>query len=507
MADSRSIQVSAPTTKGSMVNAVCHYMTNASQMLFFGTHCERLCQIQFSLISLIPGLMRHLGDCADPHMDRYAQNLVRPTSLKTSERSSLLAYMGLPLQIFGKGSLFGPYTPLQKLDTLADQDTKSYLVGSTNALLLQQRDRYADVLINLDDNTININSPSLRTGLALSTADRRWIDFLTQAVQDTWDEKNPSRPKDMGYAGSEEFIRLQFEEYLLALVSAVKYKQFVAKHKDDSKALLSEVEGDPSAEYSNEFINSWAATENYALFNRSTDSHLFDIVEPRHPCAGGLTIEDVQRRLAQQVQELHLDERWRGSKEVLGTHLATGQQRVSSAVNKLWGDIEAFREAQRKRAEEQKAAAAAAAPSVPAGEDASNAGDKPESKRELQIFSRSSTMFMHADCGTVTGPDLTQAQATVQAASSRAGAYLSSWGAWAAEKRKKGWAKPETTSAGAATEMEDRPAVTTVSELAREDVHAVTTRLEKADVQRMAAENEAQHELAEEHNAWAGAEK
>jgi hypothetical protein len=28
------------------------------------------------------------------------------------------------------------------------------------------------------------------------------------------------------------------------------------------------------------------------------DSHLFDIVEPRHPCAGGLTIEDVQRRLA-----------------------------------------------------------------------------------------------------------------------------------------------------------------------------------------------------------------
>lgn len=366
-------------------------------MLFFGTHCERLCQIQFSLISLIPGLMRHLGDCADPHMDRYAQNLVRPTSLKTSERSSLLAYMGLPLQIFGKGSLFGPYTPLQKLDTLADQDTKSYLVGSTNALLLQQRDRYADVLINLDDNTININSPSLRTGLALSTADRRWIDFLTQAVQDTWDEKNPSRPKDMGYAGSEEFIRLQFEEYLLALVSAVKYKQFVSKHKDDSKALLSEVEGDPSAEYSNEFINSWAVTENYALFNRSTDSHLFDIVEPRHPCAGGLTIEDVQRRLAQQVQELHLDERWRGSKEVLGTHLATGQQRVSSAVNKLWGDIEAFREAQRKRAEEQKAAAAAASASFPAGEDASNTGDKPESKRELQIFSRPSTMFVHTD--------------------------------------------------------------------------------------------------------------
>lgn len=36
------------------------------------------------------------------------------------------------------------------------------------------------------------------------------------------------------------------------------------------------------------------------------------------------------------------------------------------------------------------------------------------------------------------GPDLTHAQANLQAASTRAGAYLSSWGTWASEK-KKGW--------------------------------------------------------------------
>lgn len=122
--------------------------------------------------------------------------------------------MGLPLQIFGKGSLFGPYTPLQQLDMLADHGTKSYIVGSTNSLLLQQKDRYSDILINvsssmlqktcliilwdfktcllqicqLDEHTINISSTSLRTALILSTPDRRWIDFLTQAVNDTWDE-------------------------------------------------------------------------------------------------------------------------------------------------------------------------------------------------------------------------------------------------------------------------------------------------------------------------------
>lgn len=45
--------------------------------------------------------------------------------------------------------MFGPYTPLQQLDLLADYGTKSYVVGSTNSLLLQQKDRYSDILINV----------------------------------------------------------------------------------------------------------------------------------------------------------------------------------------------------------------------------------------------------------------------------------------------------------------------------------------------------------------------
>jgi hypothetical protein len=58
--------------------------------------------MQFSLISLIPGLIRNLQDCADPELDGYERHMSKPTSLKSSDRSSLLSYMGLPLQIFGK---------------------------------------------------------------------------------------------------------------------------------------------------------------------------------------------------------------------------------------------------------------------------------------------------------------------------------------------------------------------------------------------------------------------
>jgi hypothetical protein len=121
-------------------------------MLFFSSRCERLCLTQFALISLIPSLIRNLQDCADPELATYETSLTKATSLQSSDRKSLLRYMGLPLQIFGKGSLFGPYTPLQQLDMLADFGTKSYIVGSTNSLLLQQKDRYSDLLVNVSIN-------------------------------------------------------------------------------------------------------------------------------------------------------------------------------------------------------------------------------------------------------------------------------------------------------------------------------------------------------------------
>ncbi|KAK5175501.1 uncharacterized protein LTR77_000640 [Saxophila tyrrhenica] len=408
------------------------------KMLFFGSHCERVCEIQFSLLSLIPGLVRSLQDCADPQMDRYAETVRKPDSVRTSDRASMLRFMGIPLQLFGRGSIFGPYTPLQQLDTLTDLGTKSYIVGSTNTLLLQQRDRYCDLLVNLDDNSVTVISMALRSALALSTADRRWIDFITQAVNDTWDDADPTRPTTYGYAGSEDFIRLQFEEYLLAMLSSMKYHFYLDSHSEgDRKALLANVEGDPAMEFSTHYLDAWQNTENFKLWQRTTESHLFDVVEPRHPCAGGLTIEDVQRRLASQVAELHLDERFSQTKETVNKRLADGRTQVTSAFNKVWADIEVMREAQRKRSEEAKAAAG----SAPPVSEKSPAGTAKFNK-----------------------PDMQQAQASVAAASQRAGAYLSSWGAWASEKRKSGW----RSSSGSEQGGDQRPKVTTVSELSKE---------------------------------------
>lgn len=375
------------------------------KMLFFGSRCERLCMMQFSLISLIPGLLRNLEDSAGPDLDNYEKRLAKPTSLRTSDRNSLLSYMGLPLQIFGKGSLFGPYTPLQQLDVLADFGTKSYIVGSTNSLLLQQKDRYSDILINLDEDALNVTSSSLRAALQLSVADRRWIDFITQNVNDTWDDANPGRPNTLGYVGSEEFIRLQFEEYLLSLLSSVKYHSHLTRHASNPRMLLPHIDGDPSVDFSPDFVEAWKRTENYRIWHAHTDSHLFDVVEPKHPCAGGLTIDDVQRRITQQVQDLHLDERFATGREVLGRNLAAGREKASTMFNKLYADMEALREAQRKRAEEG-------------------------------------------------GQETTQQQTAqqTQTVGTKAGAFVSGWAAWAGEKRKAaGWGRGSSGSSQTTT--------------------------------------------------------
>ncbi|EDN91731.1 hypothetical protein SS1G_07591 [Sclerotinia sclerotiorum 1980 UF-70] len=308
-----------------------------------------------------------------------------------------------------KGSLFGPYTPLQQLDILADYGTKSYIVGSTNSLLLQQRDRYSDILINLDELTINITSASLRSALALSAADRRWIDFITQTVNDTWDESNPSRPKTMGYVGSEEFIRMQFEEYLLSLISSVKCHNYLTVNAHNPRAQLPQVDGDPAYDFNMDWIEAWTRSENYEIWNNHTDSHLFDIVEPKHPCAGGLTIDDVQRRIAEQVKEMHLDERFAVGKEVLGRNLAAGKEKASTVFNKLYADMESYRESQRKRNEEARIAAEKAA-------TASGASSPVASQTDFN------------------GPKSPSVQ-------SRAGAYIGSWGTWMGEKRKAGWGR------------------------------------------------------------------
>lgn len=230
----------------------------------------------------------------------------------------------------------------------------------------------------------------------------------------------------MQYAGSEEFIRSQFEAYILGLISSVKYHDFLALHPDTQ----SPAEPDPAIDFGLEWVEAWSRTENYRMWNANTDANLFAVSEPKHPCAGGLNIEDVQRRVAEQIKELHLDERFAQGRDMLGRNFAAGREKASSMFNKIYSDVEYLRESQRRRAEDAQTAA-------------QNDPKSPTSERPSGTYA----------------VDMTAAQQSVQTAGARASAYMSSWATWAGERRKQGgwgagWGRKAATPSTPASPIE-----------------------------------------------------
>ncbi|KAK5100005.1 hypothetical protein LTS08_005720 [Lithohypha guttulata] len=436
--------------------------------------------------------------CASPKLNTYVKTVSRATNLRTSERSSLLAYMGLPLQVFGEHSFFSPYTPLQQLDFLSSPSAKSYLAGSTNVLFLSQRDlvnsgdpqqmknRYCDILVNLDEvslsSKITILDPALRSALSLSAADRRWIDHLTQTVLDTWNPADPSRPTTHGYQGSEDAIRLSFEEYILSFVSSVAYKNHFDNHPNpylskQAGGVSDERYPDPletAGDFNHDFLALWKQTPNYTLWHSLTgDSQIFDIVEPRHPTAGGLNIEDVQRRVGAAVSELHIDDRTRQARETAGKAIEVGRERVGAGVARFWKEVENFkerREGSRSRQENDKKLSTKEASSLSDDSgvlvehpDVFDAGRRSTEHTTANAAGASSvasaapqettngggwTAALRSRAANVQRPnvDTVQMQAAARENAARAGAYLNSWGSWAKDKSRE-WQESRAAAA------------------------------------------------------------
>jgi hypothetical protein len=145
-------------------------------------------------------------------------------------------------------------------------------------------------------------------------------------------------------------------------------------------------------------------------------------------------MDDIQRRLSQQVADLHLDERVREGREALNRHLSTGQKKFSAAFNSFWSDIESMREAQRKRNEEK------ALDSQRTSMDQTPVS--PPTTSPDPSTDASGTWFAPRQRPSI---DVSQAQASVSAASQKAGAYFSSWGSWASEKRRE-WQDKRSSS-------------------------------------------------------------
>ncbi|KAG7088103.1 hypothetical protein E1B28_012128 [Marasmius oreades] len=282
---------------------------------------ERLCTFQYSLVSLLPGLLQTLDDCGSPPLATRAKALERPTELKTSDQRSMRRYLGLPLDIFGRDAFFQPYLPLQQLDML--RETKSWLCGSTNSIVTQQKE--VDLLVNAETGTIEFRSTlDLEAKVALTAADRKWMDDIVRDVQESSEGQ---------FKGSDDYLRFKFEEYISAAMAAVRYREFLSKNEGASVVGGTGAEATSAEDFNPLWIAEFMHTNAYEVWDRTTDPSLFDIVEPRHPCTERPSIVgDIGLRFQEGIQDLKLDQQLAPAREAVSRTITAGSATFFNAV-------------------------------------------------------------------------------------------------------------------------------------------------------------------------------
>ncbi|EGO24143.1 hypothetical protein SERLADRAFT_362188 [Serpula lacrymans var. lacrymans S7.9] len=304
------------------------------KIIFFGHPVERLCNYQYSLISLIPGLLQTLDDCGSPPLASRAPTLSRPSSLRTSDRKSMMAYMGLPLDVFGKDAFFQPYLPLQQIDLL--KDSQSWLCGSTNSIVTQQKE--IELLINTENATLEFRDPRLERVAGLTAADRKWMDEIVRDVNEGWSESEATSPTGIHFKGSDDYLRAKFEEYIFAALASVRYREFLIKGKGGGVIIAGGPDVNSIEDFNPLWITEFMKTNAYQVWDRTTDPMLFDIVEPRHPCnEKPSVVADIGLRLSEGIQELKLDQQLAPTREAISRTLTAGSTNFFKAVEGVKG--------------------------------------------------------------------------------------------------------------------------------------------------------------------------
>ena len=241
-------------------------------LIFSNNNLEMLTQFQNNLISLIPNLINNLNNSGCPLIDYIETNgpLSKPSSLNTNNRKSMLRFFGLPLQIFNtKNSFWNPYLPLQQLDELS---VKSYMIGCSNLLFVNQAEKFAvDLVINLDTNEVTFPCGKVED-LALSHYDKKFIHNLVANISTLNDE----------FIGNDDYIRYQFEDYLTSLISTMRYSQYVEKFHQPPPGFSDKDTSSDISFFNKRFIESWKLTNNFKIWHTMADEFIFNFIDPKH---------------------------------------------------------------------------------------------------------------------------------------------------------------------------------------------------------------------------------
>ncbi|KAJ3248425.1 late secretory pathway protein avl9 [Chytriomyces hyalinus] len=240
--------------KGSLLQIVKLILLER-RILFFGTNTSRLGETQYGILSLMPGLLRSF--CVGKP-EQAALTAESALDLRTDGR---LDSLGLPLHVFGEETPFLPFISLHQIDLLTSPEVKGFMFGTSNSIFAVQRGSNIDAIVNTDTGAVEILNPELQPILRMTASDRAFIEELVDTVVDSWEYDNENLDNDpLGdYEGSDNYIRAQFEAYLVSLLATVKYSLLTMDQ--ESASLI--------ADFNDGWVDAWMDTENYKKWNLS----------------------------------------------------------------------------------------------------------------------------------------------------------------------------------------------------------------------------------------------
>ncbi|XP_058796005.1 late secretory pathway protein AVL9 homolog isoform X2 [Phymastichus coffea] len=235
-------------------------------------------------VTKVPNSLNLNSNEADNNMPRDTSNDTLSDAKVTSSLTQIANIdpdlCGMPLSLFTKGYLCLPYLSLPYLDLLGDENVRGYVVGATN-VLFKQKKQLIDVLIEAESARIEANDPELRRQLHLTTEDLRFADYVVRHVSEP---KKDNFFDGVGWEGGDEWIRTQFRVYLLCLLRTSMQQD--ARQTDH---------------YNAAFMSAWRSTNNFKMWTSLCNTEI-NCIEPGHPFAGQLSVQDMKLRLSHTMQ-------------------------------------------------------------------------------------------------------------------------------------------------------------------------------------------------------------
>lgn len=183
-----------------------------------------------------------------------------------------MATLGFPLKLYHAESKIFPLFTLFEFSKI--EKLKSFIIGTTNQIVLDNNKMKYDLIINLDTNKIIFSNDIPEKIFKNSKEEKHIITSVISKLKSNFNEKEEDwlvnmQNYDPNFEGSDDYIRNSFKNYFFNMVvdlSLAKQviksasngetgKDLVLDSNHDSNKIKSEIHSDEDSDDNNELIN------------------------------------------------------------------------------------------------------------------------------------------------------------------------------------------------------------------------------------------------------------